>query len=301
MPRSQGPTGDAALELVRAPRHGRATTRSSCGRRASPIAPTSGRGSALPRGRASPPWISRPPPAPRSRKRLPRRRAIRASRRPGPSCSSTSTTPRKRPRPTRRHCRPTRAGCRRWSAMRRRWPTTIRRRPAPAWTGHWPSTPTVSRRTCGWPSRRSTAAGSPTRQRRSPRYWPSIPIRSRRCSLQAAIAARIAPPSRRAGAAGAHALAAGSGAVHRIIGAHLAGHYRFRGAVARGRKALPSLRLTRARRPPGHAPAADRRRGPARLRWTRRSAAIRSTSSPTTRCRARHARPLPDDHHRRRA
>ena len=79
----------------------------------------------------------------------------------------------------------------------------------------------------------------------------------------------------------------GSGAVYRIIGAQLAGHYRFEEAVAQGRKAMalePADPRDAGRA--GHAPAAHRRRdgGPHRARHGVPQA-IRSTSSPTTRCR----------------
>ena len=93
----------------------------------------------------------------------------------------------------------------------------------------------------------------------------------------------------------------GSGAVHRIIGAQLAGHYRFEEAVAQGRKARGgrSDRSAHAGRD-RDAPAADRRRSRrahgARHRVPPRSVRRRHLQLAVD---ARHARPLPDDHHRR--
>ena len=78
----------------------------------------------------------------------------------------------------------------------------------------------------------------------------------------------------------------GSGAVHRIIGAQLAGHYRFEEAVAQGRKAVeidPADPRTQAAIGMHLLRTGDE--AAARAALDTRSAAIRSTSSPTTRCR----------------
>ena len=74
------------------------------------------------------------------------------------------------------------------------------------------------------------------------------------------------------------------GDVYRVAGAQAARHYRFEAAAELARKALQIdpdnvARLGRSR----HAPAAHRRRARTRApRWTRRSAPIPTTSSPTT-------------------
>ena len=194
------------------------------------------------------------------------------------------------------------AGARRLT--RRRWPTTIRRRRAPASTRRWRSIRPASRRTCGSPSRRSTAAASTDAGAEIAKVLAVNPDQVEALSLQAAIAAiedRTADVEQLAQRV--LTLRPGSGAVYRIIGAQLAGHYRFEEAVAQGRKAMalePADPRTQAALGMHLLRTGDETAARTALDTAFRKRPVRRRHLQLA-VDARHARPLRDDHHRGRA
>ena len=166
-----------------------------------------------------------------------------------------------------------------------RWRTTTRRPRRSTSSARWSSIPTTPRRTCFSPSSPSTTTRRTRRARRSPRRRRSTPTASRRMRLQAAVDFVEGQDAEyKAAVAAALKINPLYGEAYRVVGSVTARYYRFDEAADQVRRGIAIDRdNARAQADLGVASDAHRRRAQRAPRARdRRSAPIRSTSSPTT-------------------